>query len=190
MRCPELFFAGASAWNSDSQYRSTYGCVSVISQTSPILKNSLLGICLSIGGRFRLFVDARVHRGHEEFRGPENDRAARADDHLLSSLRIAPTALPLLADQEGAEARDLDLFTIPQMPLDRLEDHFHEAGCLAVRNPPVAFVDDPRDVVFCHVVHRPAGRNIPTQTTLTRQTRMQYMRNSQKVSRTEKHADS
>src|SRR5512146_1267806 len=122
MRWPELFFAGASAGNSDSQYRSTYGWVSVISQTSPILKNSLLGICLlSIGGRFRLVSHRLVDGGGEELGGAEDDRAAGPDEHLLSSLGIASATLPLLADQEGAEARDLDLLALPEMTFDGLE---------------------------------------------------------------------
>src|SRR4029450_5769748 len=44
------------------------------------------------------------------------------------------------------------------MPLDRLENHFDEARRLAVRNPPVTFIDDPRDVVFCHAGHS-SGRS-------------------------------
>src|SRR5512147_3227837 len=106
MRWPELFFAGASAGNSDSQYRSTYGWVSVISQTSPILKNSLFGICLSIGCRRLLDHVRSADAGCDELRRTEHDRAAGPDEHFLSRLGIASAPLALLADQERAEAGD------------------------------------------------------------------------------------
>ena len=52
----------------------------------------------------------RLAGRREQFRRAEDDRAAGRDEHLLSSLGIASATLPLLADQEGAEAGDLDLF--------------------------------------------------------------------------------
>src|SRR5262245_22747807 len=111
MRWPELFLAGARAGNSDSQYRRTYGWVSVISQTSPILKKSLFGICRSMtpSGPCSLFRESAEQLGR-----PEHDRTAGLDQHLLSSLGIASSPFPFLADHESPEAGDLHLLAATQ----------------------------------------------------------------------------
>jgi hypothetical protein len=61
-------------------------------------------------------------------------------------LGIAPFALPLLADQERPETRDLHLVSLSQPRLDGLENDLNQPSRLTIRDSPMALVDDARDV--------------------------------------------
>src|SRR5439155_13154319 len=97
-------------------------------------------------GRPRRLIGGRA----EELGGTEDDRPARLDEHLLSSLGIAPAPLPFLADHERSEAGDLHLLAVAETVLDRVEDDLHQQRRLALRKTPVPLIDDARDVRLRH----------------------------------------
>src|SRR5688572_14350659 len=90
--------------------------------------------------------------GPEKLRWAEHHGSARLDDHLLSSLGVAPSTLPLLADHERPEAGDLDLLAVAQLVLDGLKDDLDQPGGLPIGDPAVALVDYPGDVGFGHSI--------------------------------------
>src|SRR6185295_9057046 len=102
-------------------------------------------------GRPRRLIRSRA----EEFRGPEDDRSARLDEHLLSSLGIATASLPLLADHEGAEACDLDLLSVAEAVLDRIEDDLDQPSRLTIGQASMPLIDDARDVRLRHAATAP-----------------------------------
>ena len=93
--------------------------------------------------------------GPEELRWAEHHGSARLDDHLLSSLGVAPSTLPLLADHERPEPGDLDLFPVAQLVLDRIEDDLDQPRGLPIGDPAVALVDYPGDVGLGHSIPEP-----------------------------------
>src|SRR5882762_981219 len=97
-------------------------------------------------GRLGRLISSRA----EELRGTEDDGPAGLDEHLLSSLGIATASLPFLADHERAEAGDLDLLTVSEAILDRVEDDLDQPGRLTVGQTSMPLIDDARNVRLRH----------------------------------------
>src|SRR5712692_9894049 len=97
-------------------------------------------------GRLGRLISSRA----EELRGAEDDGPARLDEHLLSSLGIATASLPFLADHERAEAGDLDLLTVSEAILDRVEDDLDQPGRLTIGQASMPLIDDARNVRLRH----------------------------------------
>src|SRR5262249_273520 len=65
--------------------------------------------------------------------GLEDHHATRRDRHLGAGLGIASDALPLLADHEGAEGRELHGLAALEAIRDLFEHEFHECGGFGAR---------------------------------------------------------
>src|SRR5256885_1009129 len=76
-----------------------------------------------------------VERVLQHLRGAERQHAARADLDLRTRLRVAADARLLLADDEVAEAGQLDLLGALERVLDGVEHHLHDLGALLLGEP-------------------------------------------------------
>src|SRR6267378_7808622 len=83
----------------------------------------------------RLRAVRGIQRVLQHLRGPEGQHAARADLDLLPGLRVAADARALLADDEVAEARELDLLALLERVLDGVEHHLDDLGALLLGEP-------------------------------------------------------
>src|SRR5262249_48171633 len=96
------------------------------------------GQSTSCPSRSRRPALALVQRVLQPLRGPERQHTARADLDLLARLRVAADARLLLADDEVAEARELDLLALFKGVLEGVEDHLHDLGGLLLGEPHLA----------------------------------------------------
>src|SRR5205809_5058669 len=106
-------------------------------------------------GRLGRLISSRA----EELRGAEDHGPARLDEHLLSSLGIATASFPFLADHERAEAGDLDLLTVSEAILDRVEDDLDQPGRLTVGQASVPLIDDARNIRLRHGATAPPSED-------------------------------
>src|SRR5262249_50191811 len=106
------------------------------------------------GGCARLFGGGGG--SDEELGRAEHDGAARLDEHLLSSLGIASTPFPLLADHERSEPGDLDLLAVAEMTFYRLEDDLDQTRRFAVGDAAMTLVHNPGDIGLRHGPRAPS----------------------------------
>src|SRR5438067_10799955 len=71
----------------------------------------------------------------QHLRRPEGQHAARADLDLLACLRVAADAGLLVAHDEVAKARQLDLLAFLKRVLDGVEHHLDDLGALLLGEP-------------------------------------------------------
>jgi len=76
-----------------------------------------------------------IQRVLQHLRGTEGQHAARADLDLLAGLGVAADARALLADDEVAEAGELDLLALLERVLDGVEHHLDDLGALLLGEP-------------------------------------------------------
>src|SRR6267143_4028444 len=76
-----------------------------------------------------------IQRVLQHLRRAERQHAARADLDLLACLGIAAHARALLADDEVAEAGELDLLPLLERVLDGVEHHLDDLGALLLGEP-------------------------------------------------------
>src|SRR6478735_2709809 len=68
----------------------------------------------------------------------EGKHTARCDRHLYARFRITPDALRFVPQDEGAEARNLDVFALRQALAHMLDHLFDQAGALRARKADLA----------------------------------------------------
>src|SRR5262245_51670848 len=95
-------------------------------------------------------VHPRVERVLEDLARLEVQHAALRDDDGVARLGVPALALPLVAQDEVAEAGDLDLLPAAQRLLHRLEDEIHEIGRLLLGKAAEARVNGLHDLRFGH----------------------------------------
>src|SRR5713101_8654780 len=76
-----------------------------------------------------------IQRVLQHLRGAEGQHAPRADLDLLAGLGVAAHAGALLADDEVAEAGELDLLALLERVLDGVEHHLDDLGALLLGEP-------------------------------------------------------
>src|SRR5579859_1108604 len=91
-----------------------------------------------------------VQRLLQDLAGLEVQDAPLRDDDRIAGLRISPLPLPLVAEDEIAEAGDLDLFPAPERFLHHFEGEIDEIGRFLLRKSAEPAVDDLDDVGFGH----------------------------------------
>ena len=86
--------------------------------------------------------------------GAEGEHAARRDRHLDAGLRIAADPLALVAQDEAAEAGNLDVLPVGQRVAHMVEDALDDAGRFGARQADLAM----NDVGKIGAGQRPDGR--------------------------------
>ena len=66
---------------------------------------------------------------------PEGEHTAGRDRHLDARLRVAADALALVAEHEGAKARDLDVLALRQGLAHMAEDLLYQFCRIGARKP-------------------------------------------------------